>query len=324
MGMLDGHVVIVTGGGRGIGRSHCLELASHGATVVVNDLGAGVHGEGRDESPAEEVVREIEKNGGTAVADGTSVTDWDAVGALVKGTAERFGRLDAVVNNAGVLRDRMLTSMSEEDLDVVLAVHVKGTFAVAKHACDHWRAVAKAGGSPRGRIINTTSGSGLFGNVGQSNYGAAKAAIATFTITTAMEMDRYAVTCNAISPMALTRMTQNLTGTAGSASSDTASSDTAGSSSDDGGSSPAWEPLDPANSSPVVAWLASPSSGWLSGAILRVDGNTVMRVRPWEIDTDVQYRSQSGERLTAKELDAGMRKAFRTLPAGLSSSLLGS
>jgi hypothetical protein len=137
-------------------------------------------------------------------------------------------------------------------------------------------------------------------------------------------MDRYAVTCNAISPMALTRMTQNLTGTAGSASSDTASSDTAGSSSDDGGSSPAWEPLDPANSSPVVAWLASPSSGWLSGAILRVDGNTVMRVRPWEIDTDVQYRSQSGERLTAKELDAGMRKAFRTLPAGLSSSLLGS
>jgi NAD(P)-dependent dehydrogenase (short-subunit alcohol dehydrogenase family) len=306
MGMLDGHVIIVTGGGRGIGRAHCLELASHGATVVVNDLGAGVHGEGADESPAEEVVREIEKNGGTAVADGTSVTDWDAVGALVKTTAERFGRLDAVVNNAGVLRDRMLTSMGEEDLDVVLAVHVKGTFAVAKHACDHWRAVAKAGGTPRGRIINTTSGSGLFGNVGQSNYGAAKAAIATFTITTAMEMDRYSVTCNAISPMALTRMTQSLGGTSGSS-----------------GPSPAWQPLDPANSSPVVAWLASPSSGWLSGAILRIDGNTVMRVRPWEIDNEIQYRSQSGERLTARELDAGMRKAFRTLPAGLSSSLLG-
>jgi NAD(P)-dependent dehydrogenase (short-subunit alcohol dehydrogenase family) len=192
----------------------------------------------------------------------------------------------------------------------VLAVHVKGTFAVAKHACDHWRAVAKAGGSPRGRIINTTSGSGLFGNVGQSNYGAAKAAIATFTITAAMEMDRYSVTCNAISPMALTRMTENL---GGAASSDSDSSGTA-----------AWEPLDPANSSPVVAWLASPASGWLSGAILRVDGNTVMRVRPWEIDNEVQYRSRSGERLTANELDAGMRKAFRTLPAGLSSSLLGS
>jgi NAD(P)-dependent dehydrogenase (short-subunit alcohol dehydrogenase family) len=303
MGMLDGQVVIVTGGGRGIGRNHCLELASHGATVVVNDLGVGVHGEKGDESPADEVVREIEKAGGTAIADGTSVTDWDAVGALVQRTAEQFGRLDAVVNNAGILRDRMLTSMSEEDFDRVIAVHLKGTFALTKHACDHWRAVAKAGGTSRGRIVNTTSGTGLFGNIGQTNYGAAKAAIANFTIITAMEMDRYSVTCNAVSPIALTRMTQGI----------------APPSQPEGESG--WDPMDAANSSPVVAWLASPGSGWLTGAILRVDGNTVMRVRPWEVDLDVQYTSQSGERLDATELDSGMRRAFRTLPGGFTSRI---
>jgi NAD(P)-dependent dehydrogenase (short-subunit alcohol dehydrogenase family) len=298
MGMLDGRVVIVTGGGRGLGRSHCLELASHGATVVVNDLGGGLHGEEGDRSsPAGEVVAAIEEAGGTAISDGTSVADFAGMAALVERTVERFGRLDAVVNNAGIIRDRMLTGMSEEDFDQVLAVHLKGTFNLTKHACDHWRSVAKAGGEASGRIVNTTSGTGLFGNVGQANYGAAKAAIANLTVITAMEMDRYGVTANAISPIARTRMTEGLP-----------------SMQDDANGS--WDRFDPANASPVVAWLASAGSGWLTGAVLRVDGNTVQKVRAWEVDPRVSYRSRSGERLEATELDRGMRLALGTLPSG--------
>jgi NAD(P)-dependent dehydrogenase (short-subunit alcohol dehydrogenase family) len=301
--MLDGRVVIVSGGGRGIGRGHCLELASHGATVVVNDPGVGVHGEAGDESPADEVVREIEKSGGTAMADRTSVTDWDGVAKLVHTTVERFGRLDAVVNNAGILRDRMITSMSEEDFDLVIAVHLKGTFTLSKHACDHWRAAAKAGGQVTGRIINTTSGTGLFGNIGQSNYGAAKGGIVSLTVITAMEMERYGVTCNAISPIAITRMTQGIA------------------SPDRQHAEGEWDPMDPANQSPVVAWLASAASGWLTGAVLRIDGNTVQRVRPFEVDPVVQYRSRSGERLGATEIDAGMRRAYGIMPRGLFTPL---
>jgi NAD(P)-dependent dehydrogenase (short-subunit alcohol dehydrogenase family) len=298
MGMLDGRVVIVTGGGRGLGRSHCLEMASHGATVVVNDLGSGLHGEqGERSSPADEVVAAIEATGGTAVSDGTSASDHAGVAALVERTVERFGRLDAVVNNAGIIRDRMLTGMSEEDFDQVLAVHLKGTFNLTKHACDHWRSVAKAGGEASGRIVNTTSGTGLFGNVGQANYGAAKAAIANLTVITAMEMDRYGVTANAISPIARTRMTEGLP-----------------SMQDDANGS--WDRFDPANASPVVAWLASAGSGWLTGAVLRVDGNTVQKVRGWEVDPRAGYRSRSGERLEATELDRGMRVALGTLPSG--------
>jgi len=183
MPVLDGRVVIVTGAGRGLGRAHALELARAGATVVVNDLGVSLRGE--DEpgpSPAESVVSEIEAMGGTASADGTSVTDWDGIESLVARVVDRYGHLDAVVNNAGFLRDKMLTSMSESDFDDVLQVHVKGTFVVTRHACAHWRAVAKAGGTVSGRIVNTTSGAGLWGNVGQANYGAAKAAIAGMTL----------------------------------------------------------------------------------------------------------------------------------------------
>jgi NAD(P)-dependent dehydrogenase (short-subunit alcohol dehydrogenase family) len=301
MGMLDGRVVIVTGGGRGLGRSHCLELASHGATVVVNDLGGGLHGEADDRSsPADEVVAAIEAKGGTAVSDGTSVSDFQGMAALVERTVERFGRLDAVVNNAGIIRDRMLTAMSEEDFDQVVAVHLKGTFNLTKHACDHWRAVAKGGGEVSGRIVNTTSGTGLFGNVGQANYGAAKAAIANLTVITAMEMDRYGVTANAISPLARTRMTEAVPSMQGDA----------------GG---AWDRFDPANASPVVAWLASAGSGWLTGAVLRVDGNTVQRVRGWEVDARSSYRSRGGQRLEAAELDRGMRQAAGVLPSGLPS-----
>jgi NAD(P)-dependent dehydrogenase (short-subunit alcohol dehydrogenase family) len=299
--MLDGRVAIVTGGGRGIGRSHCLELASQGATVVVNDLGATVDGTGMDASPAQEVVEAIRQAGGAAVADCTSVTDWKGVAGLVQRTVDRYGSLDVVVNNAGIIRDHMITSLSEDDWDLVVSVHLKGTFTVTKHACDHWRAVAKAGGTVAGRIVNTTSGTGLFGNMGQAPYGAAKAAIANLTVITAMEMQRYDVTANAISPMALTRMGAAMTGMEGYEP------------------DPAWDPMDPGNSSPVVAWLASPASGWLTGAVLRVVGGTVWRMRAWEVD-ERSYRASGGGRLDPGELDVGLRRLYGILPAGIPSA----
>jgi NAD(P)-dependent dehydrogenase (short-subunit alcohol dehydrogenase family) len=297
-GMLAGRVAIVTGGGRGIGRRHAIELASQGATVVVNDLGVGVHGEDPTESPADEVVADIDGAGGTAVSDGTSVTDWDGIAGLIARTVDDFGRLDIIVNNAGIVRDRMITSLSEDDWDAVIAVHVKGTFTVTKHACDHWRAVAKAGGEVSGRVINTTSGTGLFGNIGQSPYGAAKAAIANLTIITAMEMQRYDVTANAISPLAATRMAATSTAMAGYDGSDR------------------WDRLDPGNSSPVVAWLASKESGWLTGQVLRVDGNSVQRVKTWEL-TGEQYIARGGERLDVSEIGTAMRLLYGVVPAGI-------
>jgi NAD(P)-dependent dehydrogenase (short-subunit alcohol dehydrogenase family) len=294
--MLDGRVVLVTGGGGGIGREHCLELARQGAAVVVNDLGVGVRGEAGDGSPADDVVAEITATGGRAIADGASVTDWAGVAGMVTRAIEEFGRLDAVVNNAGILRDRMITSMAEDDWDAVVAVHMKGTFAVTKAACDHWRSIVKGGGTVTGRVINTTSGSGLFGNVGQASYGAAKAGIVGFTVIAAMEMARYGVTANAVSPIARTRMTAGLL------------ADRRGPGDFDRG--------DPANSSPVVAWLASEASGWLTGAILRVDGNKVQRVRPFEVDESIVVESADGGRLDARRLDEDLRRAFHLLPRG--------
>ena len=210
MGMLDGKVAIVTGGGRGLGRAHCLELAAQGAKVVVNDLGVGLHGEKTHESPADEVVGEIKAAGGEAIASHGSVSDWSSTEQLISETVELFGRLDIVVNNAGIVRDRMLFSMTEQQFDAVIAVHLKGTFAMTRHACAYWREASKGGQSLAGRIINTTSGTGLFGNVGQANYGAAKAGIASLTTITALEMRWYGVTANAVSPLALTRMTEDI------------------------------------------------------------------------------------------------------------------
>ncbi len=305
--LLDGKVAIVTGGGRGIGRNHCLELARHGARVLVNDPGVAVDGgSGSDAGvrPADDVVAAIVGGGGAAIADYSSVTSWDASAAMVARAVDEFGQLDVLVNNAGILRDRMITSMSEEDFDSVLAVHVKGTFSMTKHACDHWRAVAKAGGTNRGRIVNTTSGTGLFGNVGQSAYGAAKAAIANLTLVTALEMGRYDVTANAISPVAATRMTA----TAGAAD---ATSDA------DAGH---WSAMDPGNASPLVAYLASDASAWLTGQVLRIEGgNTVRRVHTWAVDPG-GYVAASGARLDAGELVDGMRKLYGTMPAGLDAA----
>jgi NAD(P)-dependent dehydrogenase (short-subunit alcohol dehydrogenase family) len=297
MGVLDGRVVIVTGGGRGLGRAHCLELARQGATVVVNDLGVGLHGEADEQaqSPAESVVGEIEALGAKAVTDATSVTDWDGMQALVARTVERFGDLHAVVNNAGFIRDRMLVSMTEDDFDAVVAVHLKGTTALTKHACAYWRDRAKAGEQVSGRVVMTTSGAGLFGNPGQANYGSAKGAIATLAGIVALEMQRYGVTANAISPIAATRMLATIGRT--------------------GAGGDAWDPLDPANASPLVAWLCSEESGWLSGAVLRVDGNTVRRVRSWTVEGG--YSSTSGEALTTEELGLGVRKLYGAAPIGL-------
>ncbi|WP_405136508.1 SDR family NAD(P)-dependent oxidoreductase [Nocardia sp. NBC_01388] len=301
MGLLDGRVVIVTGGGRGIGRSHCLELARQGAKVVVNDLGVGLHGEESAETPGEAVVNEIKELGGQAFADRTDVTDWQGVEDLVALSVDTFGGLDAVVNNAGIVRDRMITSMSEGDWDAVIGVHLKGTFNLTKHACDYWRGVGKAGGAVTGRIVNTTSGTGLFGNIGQAAYGAAKAAIANLTMITGMEMARYGVACNAISPLAITRMTS------GSALAEEKEPEAG------------WDPLDPSNSSPLAAWLCSEEAGWLTGAVLRITGGTVSRVNPWTIDTAARYESRSGEHLAVEEIGAGLRRAYGAIPRGIGS-----
>jgi NAD(P)-dependent dehydrogenase (short-subunit alcohol dehydrogenase family) len=299
MALLTGRVAIVTGGGRGIGREHCLELARQGARVVVVDPGVGVRGESTDEDPADQVVSEIAAMGGEAYAEKSSVADWSTCEQIVSAAVEHFGRLDAVVNNAGILRDRMITSMTEDDFDAVIAVHLKGTFQMTKHACDHWRSRAKAGQASTGRIINTTSGAGFSGNIGQASYAAAKGGIISLTLTTALEMARYDVTANAVSPVARTRMSADL--------------------SDFGTSVPGgddFDALDPGLISPVVAYLASTHSSWLSGQVLRVEGGTLYRMDGWR-KSERSYQSRGGKRLEAEELVAGVRLAYGAFPSGV-------
>ena len=209
--LCEGRVAVVTGAGRGVGREHALLLAAHGAKVVVNDIGAGVDGAGRDDSPTSEVVATIKKAGGEAITNGEDVSSWKGAKAMIDAAIAQFGRLDVLINNAGILRDRMLTNMDESEWDSVIQVHLKGTFAPSRHAAAYWRDESKKIAGPvKGRIINTSSTSGIYGNVGQTNYGAAKAGIAAFTIIAARELRRYGVTVNAISPTALTRMTEGL------------------------------------------------------------------------------------------------------------------
>ncbi len=209
-GICEGRIAIVTGAGRGIGREHALSLARQGAKVVVNDLGGNVDGTGGDLSPAEHVVEEIKAMGGEAVANGDDVSSWEGAQRLINAAVETFGDLHAVVNNAGILRDRMLTNMTEEEWDAVIKVHLKGTFAPSRWAAAYWREQVKAGRELDARIINTTSVSGIYGNPGQTNYGAAKMGIAAFTNIAALELARYGVTVNAVAPVALTRMTEGL------------------------------------------------------------------------------------------------------------------
>src|ERR1700730_11825577 len=307
MGVVDGKVAIVTGGGRGLGRAHCLQLAAHGAAVVVNDPGSGLHGEQLADRRADVVAAEITEAGGRALADHGSVTDWAATEKLVNRAVGEFGRLDIVVNNAGIIRDRMLFSMSADEFDAVIAVHLKGTFAMTRHACAYWRERAKRGERSGGRIINTTSGTGLFGTVGQANYGAAKAGIVSLTTITALEMARYGVTANAISPIARTRMTDGVPGVAVRNPPPTSPSPFAG-------APEGFDPQDPANASGLVVYLASDASSWLTGQVFRVHGNRVQRLRGWR--SAGEYRSKSGGAVEPEELIGGLPEVYGTAPAG--------
>jgi NAD(P)-dependent dehydrogenase (short-subunit alcohol dehydrogenase family) len=297
MPALDGRVVLVTGGGRGLGRAHCLELAAHGAAVVVNDPGVGLDGTGGGDGPAAEVVAEIERGGGKAVAHTGSVTSWDDVAGMIETAVSTFGALTGVVNNAGIVRDAMITGTTEADWDSVIAVHLKGTFSVTKHACDYWRAEAKAGNPIDGRIVNTVSGAGLWGNIGQSAYSAAKAAIASLTTVTAMEMRRYGVAVNAISPLAVTRMSAQVFA--------------------DRATDPA---MDPARSSAVVAWLQSPEASWLTGQILRIDGHKLVRIEGYR-ESARCYHAKNGESLDFSEIGQATAWLWDTMPRGLAGPL---
>jgi NAD(P)-dependent dehydrogenase (short-subunit alcohol dehydrogenase family) len=261
---LEDKVAIVTGAGRGIGREHALGLARAGAKVVVNDLGGSLSGEGTDASPAQSVVNEIVGAGGAAVASYDDVSSFEAAEHMILRAVERYGRLDILVNNAGILRDRMLVNMTEDEWDAVIAVHLKGHFAPTRHAAAHWRERSKEGAEVRGRVINTSSPSGVFGNVGQANYGAAKAAIAGFTVIAAQELGRYGVTVNCIAPNARTRMTEVTFGELPKP--------------EEG----EFDPLDPANMTPVVVALCADEAQGITGQCFFVWGGSVNVLRPWE------------------------------------------
>ena len=265
MGICDGRVVVVTGAGRGIGREHALEFARQGAKLVVNDLGGEMDGTGSSTGPAGEVVNEIRGMGGEAVANGDDVSDYDGAGRLIKGAVDSFGTIDVLVNNAGILRDRMLVNMTIEEWDAVIKVHLRGTFCPTRHAVEYWRNRTKAGETNDARVINTTSPSGIYGNVGQTNYGAAKAGIAAFTVIAAQELGRYGVTVNAIAPAALTRMTENLG--MGEASASVKPGE--------------FDALDPGNISPLVVWLGSPESSEITGRVFNVMGGNISVAEGW-------------------------------------------
>lgn len=278
MKTLDGRVAIVTGAGRGIGREHALLFAAEGAHVVVNDLGGSSTGEGADRTPAHDVVAEIEAAGGVAVANGDDVTSWEGAEKLVNTAVEEFGCLHVLVNNAGILRDRMIPNMSEEEWDSVVAVHLKGHFAPMRAAASYWRDRSKAGETVNASVINTSSTSGLFGNVGQANYGAAKMGIASMTIIASKELGRYGVRANAIAPVARTRLTEGLGG--------------------------ATEPdpdefdmMDPGNVSPWVAYLATESCE-ITGRMFMVYGGNVHLFQPFAIIDSIE----TDHRWTVEEL----------------------
>jgi NAD(P)-dependent dehydrogenase (short-subunit alcohol dehydrogenase family) len=253
-GLLDGRVVVITGAGRGIGRAHALMCAEHGASVVVNDLGAGLDGAGDSAGPAGEVVDEIQRAGGDAVANNDDCADWEGAQRLVQAAIDNYGRLDVMVANAGILRDRMLVNMTVEDWDAVMRVHLRGTFCSAHWAAVHWRERSKGGEAVDARLITTSSAAGLYGNIGQANYAAAKAGIAAFTRVAAVELERYGVTANAVAPAARTRMTETLFG-------DVMKPPEEG-----------FDAMAPENNAPVVVWLASRESKGVTARIFETMG----------------------------------------------------
>jgi NAD(P)-dependent dehydrogenase (short-subunit alcohol dehydrogenase family) len=285
MGALDGRVAIITGAGRGIGREHALLFAAEGAKVVVNDIGGALDGSTSEATPAEEVVAEIQAMGGTALANHDNVASWEGGERLIQSAVEQFGDLHVLVNNAGILRDRVITNLSEEDWDAVIEVHLKGHFVPTRHAATYWREQAKAGKVVRASIINTSSTSGLLGNAGQSNYGAAKAGIAAFTVIAAEELGRYGVRVNAIVPAARTRMTESTPGL----------SDYVVKPPDPS----VFDVWDPANISPLVAALAMENCA-ATGQVLFVQGGTVRKFQNWTMTETLE----KNDRWSVSELAA--------------------
>ncbi len=273
-GICDGRVVIITGAGGGIGREHALAFAREGAKVVVNDIGGARDGSGSDAGPAQQVVDEIVALGGAAVANTDDISSWDGAERIVAQAIETYGTLHVLVNNAGILRDRMMVNMTEAEWDAVIKVHLKGTFAPAHHAAAYWRDQSKAGSPVDARIINTSSSSGIYGNVGQSNYGAAKAGIAAFTIITSQELGRYGVTVNAIAPTALTRMTEDLGLGALSVTES------------------GFDQFDPSNISPLVVYLGSALSKDITGRVFSVYGGNIAVNEGWVAGPNVQREAK--------------------------------
>ncbi len=293
MGICDGRVVIVTGAGRGIGRGHALEFARQGAKVVVNDLGAEADGTGGSTGPAGEVVDAIRAAGGEAVANGDDVADWEGAQRLVRTAVDSFGGLDVLVNNAGFLRDRMIVSTSEEEWDAVIRVHLKGHFAPTRFAAAYWREQQKAGATVDGRVINTSSGAGLMGSVGQGTYSAAKAGIAALTMVESAELGRYGVTANAIAPAARTRMTEAVFSDAMAAP-----------------EGDAFDAMAPENVAPLVVWLGSTESKGVTGRVFEVEGGIVSVADGWQHGRQVD----KGARWDPAELGPVVRDLLADAP----------
>jgi NAD(P)-dependent dehydrogenase (short-subunit alcohol dehydrogenase family) len=283
--LCEGRVVIVTGAGRGIGRAHALAFAAEGAAVVVNDLGVASDGTGTSGGPAHDVVEAIRSSGGRAAVSGHDIADFEQAGSMVKLAIDTFGGLDVVVNNAGILRDRMFVSADPEGWDLTMRVHLRGHYCVGRHAAAYWRAESKAGRQPSARIINTSSGAGLQGSIGQSAYAAAKGGIASLTLVQAAELGRYGVTANAIAPAARTRMTET-------AFADMMRKPEAG-----------FDTMDPANISPLVVWLGSADSEGVSGQVFEVAGGKVSVSIGWHPGPALERQS----RWTPSELGPAVR-----------------
>ncbi len=286
-GICDGRVAVVTGAGRGLGRAHALELARQGALVVVNDIGVELDGTGRSESPAHDVVDEIRAAGGQAVANLDDVADWEGSQRIVNAAVESFGRIDAVVNNAGFVRDRMFVNATEDEWDAVVRVHLRGHFAVSRWAAAYWRDRSKAGEAVDARIVNTTSGAGLLGSVGQAAYSAAKGGIASLTLVQAVELARYGITVNAIAPAARTRMTE------------TVFAETMAPPEESG----AFDPMAPENVSPLIAWLVSAESAEVTGRVFEVEAGKVGVADGWRHGPT----ADKGDRWDASELGPVVR-----------------
>jgi len=296
MGMLDGKVAIVTGAGRGIGREEALLLASQGAKVIVNDVGGSLKGEGGDKHPAEEVVELIKQGGSDGAVNSSDVSSWEGAKELVQQAVDTFGQLDILVNNAGILRDKMSFNMDESDWDDVIRVHLKGHFAATHHAAVYWRNRAKSGEDVTGRIINTSSEAGLYGNAGQANYAAAKAGIAALTWVEARELGRYGVTSNAIAPRARTRMTETIFGGDGMSAGE--------------GGFDAWDPQNIAN---VACFLAAPASADITGQILVVFGGNLYAVSAFKAVGQVTRDAA----WTPEELVAAKGDLFKGISSGV-------